>query len=446
MKKKATGHLLQEGVATERRPASDPVAEKFLEHIRTVHFSLVAACFALLVASTVRPFGSLERAYDQARLTSGLMRKAFSGTNLEDFSKRRHAPFLIDNTYYLPLVESEAIMEQIANRIPAALGLEDRVSVEGRSWDVNVRATGNFWLMPYAGGNTLAEFRKAWEFFRAASPVTLDGFSSEQRPRLFRVGGAELSEQQRQVEIHNFVEHDLRAVVRELRLALRLEKDPNRNFTPRRWYVVAELTWQDPSRSSEVNEIWFPIPGRKAVEIDLQSELLPITDGIRLTGAYEDAFGDLQFYARGLESLELSAVIAYLRERYRDDNKKIQILGLEIPLSTLSQWGLVILLGCQGYLALHLLRGRQFWESSSTQFPWVGLYPGLPARLASVVSVSALPASAALLLCWQGWDGTPSWFWRASLLIATLASLSLVVVTTRLWPKPRKENPCPSAS
>ena len=269
--------------------------------------------------------------------------------------------------------------------------------------------------------------------------MVLDGHSWEAAPRLLNFG-QELSETDRNVVTSRVQSAPTPLVVREVKLGLRQQKSTTANFAPPHWFVVAELQWADSEQSPEANEIWVPIPARKAVEVDVQSELIPPLQGVRLSGAYEDAFGDLQYYTKGLESLETNAVVNYLRERYRNDDKKIQVLGIEVPQSAISQWGLLILIACQVYLYLHLAQSKTLWKETVPSFPWIALYPGFAARVISTLSISVLPASAALLLTFQGWEGTTNNVLKGLILFATIVSVLIVGLTIRNWPAVRLQS------
>ena len=188
-----------------------------------------------------------------------------------------------------------------------------------------------------------------------------------------------------------------------------------------------------------VNELWFSVPGRRNVDLDLQSEILASANSQTLRGTYDENFGDLEFHTKGLESLKLSQVIAYLRQRYQNDNQQIQLFGVQVPQTTISQWGLLTLVACQTYLLLHLNQAIEFWRQRKTSFPWIALYRGRLARIVSLLSVTALPLAAAVALSVQGWEGSQGLPVRSMLLLAALASVGLVIASVQSWPRPASE-------
>jgi hypothetical protein len=423
-------------------PASDPSADRFLEHLRTVHFTVVVTSFALLVASTIRPPQSLARAYDQAQLAAGLEQKAFSSETLDAFSKRRNVLFLVDSSHYKALEKADALEEHFVDALPALLQMPaNSIQVQGKFWGNTVRTSGNFWPFVPRGLSaqnqpTLESFQETWAFYRAAKAVTLDGFDSGQPPLIFKNGKA-VDQKSLGGHARHSSGHGEISIVRDAQFGLRLAKDPARTFSPPTWYVVVEITWQDDRVAPPVDEVWFPIPARKALDIDVQSSVIPAEAGPRVRGDFDDAFGDLKEVAKGLESMQLNALIGYLRGKFKDDDKKIQVFGVDIPQSALSQWGLLALLSSELYLALHLLQARRYWESQTSDFPWIALYPGVASRSVALASVIVLPICAITLLTLQGFEGSSGTAIRVMLGGAAATALILVAVIARLWPRPK---------
>ena len=74
-----------------RPPVRKDSADKFLEHVRTVHFSLVTTSFALFVTSLIRTEGFMERALDESRTSAHLMKANFTDRLLDKFSADNHS-------------------------------------------------------------------------------------------------------------------------------------------------------------------------------------------------------------------------------------------------------------------------------------------------------------------------------------------------------------------
>ncbi|WP_296597715.1 hypothetical protein [Phenylobacterium sp.] len=427
------------GRARRPRPRpGKPTTDGLLEHLRRVHFALIATSFALLVAASIRPDGSLERAYAQAQAIAGIETKIFGGPPLVALSEKHDMPFLSDDRSYLPLARSQAFLSQIPDRLNESLGLpKDRIVVSGTSFAATMMSVGNFTLRgnadrTYAAG-TLGDFQQRWEFFRTAVGVTLDGFVSPGPVRFFKFG-EELTTAERDRARAALARARGEIVINDAKLGLRQNKSATQNFAPRQWYIVAELAWRNEQEAPGFNEVWFPIPARRNHEIDVQTELFPASAGVDLTGRYEDVFGDLNFYSKGLESLKLDQLIAYIRELYKRDNKNVQVLGVEIPQDSISRWGLLVLLAVQTYMLLHIQHGRKDWADRLPTYPWVALYPGLLPRLVTTVTIAILPIATSAMLAWQGWEGSTNPAIRASVTVAVVISVILGVATA--WQAP----------
>ena len=135
------------------------------------------------------------------------------------------------------------------------------------------------------------------------------------------------------------------------------------------------------------------------------------------------------------ETLEIDPLIAYIRERYREDDKKIQVLGFEIPQSSISQWGIAVLIACEIYLLLHLCRSRSLWIADDLpRDPWIALYQDWFSCTVSLSSITALPLSAAILLAWNGWTADSYPATRATVMGALVVSAGLCALLWFNWP------------
>jgi hypothetical protein len=109
----------------------------------------------------------------------------------------------------------------------------------------------------------------------------------------------------------------------------------------------------------------------------------------------------------------------------------MEFLGLKIPESTISMWGVIIIVAVQCYFWLHLQAfwSRQTLNDLGLNLAWIGLYPGFGARCISLGSISALPVFVTAYLASQsGWSqqGLFLWMLWAGGLVLTCKSVKLL--------------------
>jgi len=215
----------------------------------------------------------------------------------------------------------------------------------------------------------------------------------------------------------------------DMKLSLRVEVDPSRNFVRPQWFIVAEL--RSARSGSEIDEVHVPIAARKRFDVDFQSALLVRPEFALVRGSFSEAFGDLEAIAIGLDTLEIEPLVAYARSRYRQDEERIQILGVAIPQGVIGQWGLALLLGCQGYLVLHLRKflGMSFTEDILQRFAWIVLYRDKVSSTVSLTTVAVFPALAACILVGNVWNATPSVAVRAVLSVELVFAFALAIAS-----------------
>jgi hypothetical protein len=418
------------------KQASDATGQ-FIEHLRSVHFALVATCFALLVAASLKPPGAAEKAYNQVMTAAGVADKVFTLEVLDRFSRRRNAHFRVEDNNYQVLAGGRDLADQVVDALPRLLGVSPgSLDGSGWRWDAAIKSNGNFWPVRYWREpeiqGTLGGFRKAWDFYANAKAVRVEGQPRWDGTRFFLLG-KDLEPAAARASAAA-AGRDRPIGITDLKLGLREERDARRQLAPRRWYVVLEPRWSDNRNSPAFDEIWVPVPARKDYSVDPQMDIVPTEAGLALAGPFEDAFGDLAEQAKGLESLEMGALIAYLRQRYRENDKAVQLLGIEVPQSAISQWGLLVLIACLAYLLLHLRRARRLWREPLPASPWIALYQDRLSRLVSLGSITLIPVSAGGLLIVNGWSSSASPATRAALAGGGLLALVLVYGCVASWP------------
>ena len=167
-----------------------------------------------------------------------------------------------------------------------------------------------------------------------------------------------------------------------------------------------------------------------------------LAQGIGVPGRpFRDAFRDLSREAVSLEHLDIADLRLWLEERVDGGEDRVAFMGLSFATGLLRSFGVLLVVAFQIYAMLHLAeiskRMAQSAPGDPAAFrPWIMLYSGLPARLASLGVISAAPVAASVVMVRLAEDG---WFNSiedgASLLgcgICALLFTATVVYCTRI--------------
>jgi len=191
---------------------------------------------------------------------------------------------------------------------------------------------------------------------------------------------------------------------------------------------------------SKGGELFFPVFGSKQTLDDLPTfeHLLPDWK----SASFEDTFPDLEAATKDMQQRSFSEVWSHLEvEAAKTKNESFEIFGLKFPVDTASRWGVVLIVGIQLYLWIHLYElspklkeGDEGWNVA-----WIGVYQSLPARLLFLLSTALLPIITIVLLGTHALKGAGKGVW-AIYIIALLACLGLSLMISRGIPKREESN------
>ena len=398
-----------------------------LEDVRRSHFHLMGFSFALLVAATLLPSASLEAAYQQVRTIDTVRGKYLNYESLGQRAATQEIDLLFTADTYQVTPRMNAVSEEIVTRLTLTVdGSTARIGTYG--WEFpTVKTRGNKWpASVFSNTNslriqTLDQFRVAWDFLANAYLARIDEVDFDEA-RAFSFGEAvdlapHLSPGQTDPEVYL-----------SAKFGIREEVSTTRSFAPRVWFVVIEF---DSATGIDLpfDEIHVPIRIAATGKQGAQSLVVPGEDfGVPL-GEFRTSFADLAGLSVGLESLKIEPLLSYVQRLRDESDQHIQLLGVDIPRTVISQWGVILLIAVQLYFFLHVqhLRRQALSAHTVATFPWLGLYPDRVSVAVFTASISILPAVAALLLVWSGASTSAS---NSKLVFLGASALSSVAITT----------------
>jgi hypothetical protein len=118
------------------------------------------------------------------------------------------------------------------------------------------------------------------------------------------------------------------------------------------------------------------------------------------SGDYQRAFSDLKIATREFDSLELEDVGKILDADAAKGADVFEVLGLKIPVDQVTGWGILVLLGVQIYFLLFLiqLNGKLKAKDPGWDVPWVGLDQTKFAQRMLFLTLVLLPCIAVAIL------------------------------------------------
>jgi hypothetical protein len=397
------------------------------QHLRTIHFALLATSFAVLVTASLQPTGDLVKAIDEcdaaekinrfltAQRIVGLpnMPKLATRDSISRDDIARNIEWVIGTGHYAISPSSE---DACRLWVPFA----------GRYYCVPSDLPAVFAQAP--SQRSLADFRTAWRFLESGKDAfVIRGLS---------VAQAKVTSNTPSAQTHLEWGWSGGAPSMPVQGVIALSAE-----SPDVVAVAADMQGNFGAYESRTD--LFQVSGKAQIPavIDRRATNLPalilpidLLGGPTELGAeaesFEARFFNMNVYMKGLEPLGFPEFRAYLQRLSSAKGQELQFYGVPVPQRLLAVWGVVVLLTLQIYFNLHL--GQVLREPASLKHDaaWIALYPATSAKVVTITSL-LLPvlANAALLRSgWRTWGTRTS---QATLSIAVAISLWLFVVTIR---------------
>lgn len=436
-------------------------SKDFVEHLRTVHFTLIAVCVGLLVIlskvntpalSQIRQIVQLQREWPPEWLY-------YAGTNLHN-----------DKNLLLRLKSSLGLrgpalrrkdLKEIVGYVQAPKHNEVlRFTLPEKNWSPD-KFLSSF-------PPTLLGFRKWWDqlqvsdriYFpyglcRAGDLYQLKKGESSWKPVgpvFFASGSVEQAKIANPASDSEPWRLDLQVGVAPVTYETLLPGRRQQDIVDQQWNYVAYNKAQN--RRFEVSVCML-----NRVDLDQEVLIRGLRDHNDLSlpslspGPYEKTFRALSEEARGLEVEDLSDVEKIIAERLNRGSEEFEAFGMKFPTGQITTWGTLTLIGVQLYFFLYLRRfskklspGDPGWD-----VPWICLDQSFLAQAILLVTVVVLPFVAALILgiraslrvtaaywspdSWHLIAGVTQWEGMVLLQIALslLASLTVLLLGILSW-------------
>jgi hypothetical protein len=120
-------------------------------------------------------------------------------------------------------------------------------------------------------------------------------------------------------------------------------------------------------------------------------------------GDFDAVFPELKNESSGIEFLDISEAVHRIESRPSSAQQNLSLLGVAVPLTYVSLWGIFVLIGTQLYLLPHLreLAIRIEPDADGWDVAWIGVYRTRLSIAMTILSACVLPDCTAVILAYR---------------------------------------------
>jgi hypothetical protein len=157
--------------------------------------------------------------------------------------------------------------------------------------------------------------------------------------------------------------------------------------------------------------VFFPFSNAPSYKVS-QGGLVSLFKNWRV-GPFNAAFYDLDQATLEFKDLKLDRVSNLLSEQVGKGSEVFEAFGMKFPAGQVTLWGSFIVLSVQLYFLIYLRRlfGTLKAADPGWDVPWVGMDPSRTARIVLFMTLVLLPSMATTLLGWQAASNFSSSYW-----------------------------------
>jgi hypothetical protein len=399
----------------------------FVEHLRTVHFSLVAVCIALIGLTQFEKPKDIVTAQAQ----------------FQQIKK------LVDNWVQVPATFANALSAEGVitmsgpgtPEVTSVLGKNVSFGLTGIIWFPSLKkgegeavSGDNFYQKISPAPQSLAEFRDFWDSYNGKIPVwSVDNRSLEHKYAI-ETGGGSWSAAPYIFGHFSYSES----------IGATLSDDQEKKVIADTLGVrSADCVY---SVTSGADRMLLPAPCTRK-EFDVQAELIKGNTSWK-PGTFSTSFLELDSEVSWKGDTSFEFIASHLAdEAGKPKADSFEVFGVKFPIESAMRWGIVLILGIQLYLWIHLFelspklkKGDPGWDVA-----WIGVYQSFPAKAVFFVSTAFLPVLTIAILGRHAFQSVGHqdvhksagvWLIYSS---AVLASLTLSVLIAKGIPGEREE-------
>lgn len=410
-------------------------SKDFVEHLRTVHFTLIAVCVGLIVLSSFPSKTEIQIAHEQA---------------LEILQAT--------NAWNDALLDDEAI--NIVKTKVSAHDQPDLVATTGKNlaatfnltWKDNPLAVKPVFLHPTwlikaeiprelfpdtssAGSSkllinappNLRSFQRLWDGLLIRGQIIVPKTPTECLTTADDDGGditkCELisadSVDHSKTRVFPFVFRPKSSDASEF-----FKRDSNWEFE---FSYIAHYPIEGGQQGYHI--VVLPVRHYEQIEFDGQKALVQLSPSwkAKYKRSFKDAFRELDAIDEPFDDSTIASAERILAAEARRTGDAFEAMGLKIPAELAVRCGVLLILAVQLYLWLHLHEfGNRIQRDAGFDVAWIGVYFSEPARFAFIGTLLVLPACTVVLLGIRGLRATEHEWVAWSVLVSSIAASSIL--------------------
>jgi hypothetical protein len=384
-------------------------SKDFVEHLRTVHFALIAVSAALIVLVLSSKQYNAVTALVQIEEIIELKRNWSADWIIEHgdaiVSKDLATDDSCDTNDFLTDADfDEPAAERRKDREPSFYGqvlLTKPIGSPGGTWNspgkrivlkclfpkdrwYQLNHTAPDWS-PKTFPATLSQFRVWWGLLRSGQ------YAIYVPTRFSSSGCVRFVVEKRGRFLKGTLGADENTPQAEIQLSLNPDREEGRVPEDKGPFnYVAELKWPV--------YLWIPIIEMTRYGVTRNTIISRFsTMG---SGEFEQAFSDLSHATDGMADLELGDIKEFIHDDAAKGPEVFEIFGMKFPAGQATFWGMVLLLSVQLYFLTYLrqLSGKLRAEDPGWEVPWIAMDPSTVAQFMFFITLVPLPLAALGLL------------------------------------------------
>jgi hypothetical protein len=372
---------------------NDKNANEFVDHVRLVHFALIACCAGLLLGRFNDRQSPARRALNDVRSIRTAFYEIQGGALHESLSQLTgaHKDIKVPRN----LRGTIELLDERGNPTPSqVIAYPDFVYSD----KLNEALSCTQHLRP--DGKTLSSFVKMWDSLSDPNECYALFAGKEFRKGFKHNRGYVANATHTSTGLRDESSQPLKRVD----FTFNVLEAPN----PKSKYELAQLDWE---RQDYGNfEVVLFLPSQKL--------FLPFTDGAKYlampvqerlgakygwrNGSFSDSFPDLDQLTKDYRDLRVEQVERILEGEANRSVENIEAFGLKIPGTGLRTFGVILILTVQFYFSRHLryMLSHHIKTLREVKPAWIGLYDDVSSRCAVGLTTSALPTFSVVVLVW----------------------------------------------
>ena len=390
--------------------ANKPDSKDFVEHLRTVHFGLMAVCLALVVVLNSPTSSSILQAEHE-------LESIVKATNTWDTDLLRTS-FLSG--------EHEFRMQNCLHHIFPRLV---SVSLPSGTLTLSVRTFNDWKLVPGGEQNPTLFVSDAEGFQYFNKPTKLEEFKTIWDKSDFTVlCPVELADS----AVYYSQAKPTTPIEAKFKI---IDSVATTNIKPTRDLVADSsiLILQTPTSFQRQYQLGFPKTSTEyaishsgslffAGEINGDILIIPVKfvtkDSFRFRPAlvskfrdsvlsdvaladvpFDSAFYQLERYTAGFQDLSFEQLSRVLHQTERNSKETFQAFGVTFPIESTTRWGTLIIIAIQFYFLLHFVEYGKSQVAVKRDVAWIGIYSSVGAQILFCATTLAVPVGVVIYVC-----------------------------------------------